>query len=291
MDNVLVLQGRRITAAELEQLQQLLGSHPEWSRYRLSVELCLLWNWRAPNGQLKDMAARTLLLKLEQRGHLRLPAKRRASPNRMLHKQVRPVGHAREPIRDPLVQLMPLEVSELSQHPDPLPLYEWLLHEYHYLSYASPVGLNLKYLVRDRQGRPLSCLLFGSAAWKCAARDQFIGWNPAARQTHLQEVTNNTRLLLLPWVQVPHLASHVLSLVLRRLPGDWRRKYARPLELVETFVDSSRFTGACYRAANWIELGQTTGRTRQDRDRRLQAPPKGVWVYPLNPRFRSRLGA
>jgi len=153
------------------------------------------------------------------------------------------------------------------------------------------VGLNLKYLVRDCQGRPLSCLLFGSAAWRCAVRDQFIGWSPATRQNHLQQVTNNARFLLLPWVRVPHLASHVLSRVLRRLPRDWRRKYARPLDLVETFVDTSRFTGGCYRAANWIELGQTTGRTRQDRNHRLQASPKQVWVYPLAAQFRRRLCA
>jgi Domain of unknown function (DUF4338) len=291
VENTLMLQGREIGAAQLQQLRELLASHPEWSRYRLSRELCLLWDWHAPNGQLKDMAARTLLLKLEQRGHLTLPVKRWPSPNRMLHKQVRPVAHACEPIREPLVQLTPLEVIELSQRPGELPLFEWFLHEHHYLSYASPVGLNLKYLVRDRQGRPLSCLLFGSAAWKCAPRDQFVGWNPAARQTHLQEVTNNSRFLLLPWVQVSHLASHVLGLVLRRLPRDWQRKYARPLELVETFVDTSRFTGACYRAANWIELGPTTGRTRQDRDRTLRTPPKRVWVYPLSSQFRRRLCA
>jgi len=291
VDKTLTLQGREIGAAQLQQLRDLRESHCEWSRYRLSRELCLLWGWRAPNGQLKDMAARALLLKLEQRGHLTLPTRRCPSPNRMLHKQVRPVAHSREPIHDPWVQLTPVEVIELSQRPDQLPLYEWLLHEYHYLSYGSPVGLNLKYLVRDCQGRPLSCLLFGSAAWRCAVRDQFIGWSPATRQNHLQQVTNNARFLLLPWVRVPHLASHVLSRVLRRLPRDWRRKYARPLDLVETFVDTSRFTGGCYRAANWIELGQTTGRTRQDRNHRLQASPKQVWVYPLAAQFRRRLCA
>jgi hypothetical protein len=292
VESVLRLQGRLLGAAELQQLRQLLESHPLWSRYRLSRELCLLWDWRAPNGQFKDMAARALLLKLEQRAYLRLPAKRRASPNRMLHKQVRPVAHAPpQPIHDPLGQLRPLEILELSQRPDQLPLYEWLLHHYHYLSYASPVGLNLKYLVRDGQARPLACLLFGSAAWQCAPRDQFIGWTPASRHRHLQELTNNTRLLLLPWVQAPELASYVLSRVLRRLPQDWQRKYARPLELVETFVDTSRFTGACYHAANWVPLGQTTGRTRQDRDHRLRASPKQVWVYPLSPHFRHRLCA
>jgi hypothetical protein len=237
------------------------------------------------------MAARTLLLKLEQRGQLRLPPKRQPSPNRMRHKQVRPVAHVREPIGGPLAQLTPLEVLELSQRPDQLPLYEWLLHQYHYLSYASPVGLNLKYLVRDRQGRPLSCLLFGSAAWKCGPRDQFIGWSPAQRQTHLQELTNNTRFLILPWVEAPELGSYVLSRVLRRLRRDWQIKYARPLRLVETFVDGSRFTGACYRAANWLDLGQTAGRTRQDRSHRMAVPPKRVLVYPLEPNFRPRLCA
>jgi hypothetical protein len=290
VESTLVLQGRSIGSAQLQRVQHLLESHPEWSRYRLARELCLLWNWRAPNGPLKDMAARTLLLKLEERGHVCLPPKRRPSPNRMLHKQLRPVVHASQPITDPLAQLRPLEVKELSQWPEGLPLYEWLLHQYHYLSYASAVGLNLKSLVRDCRGRPLSCLLFGSAAWKCDVRDQFIGWDLAQRQIHLQQLTNNTRFLILPWVRVPHLASHILRLVLRRLRRDWQIKYARPLRRVETFVDTSRFKGVCYRAANWLDLGQTTGRTRQDRAHRMAVPPKRVWVYPLEPEFRRHLG-
>ena len=289
MENTLVLQGRWIGAAHLQQVQHLLESHPDWSRYRLSRELCLLWNWRAPNGLLKDMAARTLLLKLEQRGHICLPQKRRPSPNRMLHKELDPVAHDSQLINDALTQLRPLEVTELSQCPEGLALYEWLLHQYHYLSYASAVGLNLKYLVRDCRGRPLSCLLFGSAAWKCEVRDQFIGWNSTQRQVHLQQLTNNSRFLILPWVRVPQLASHILSRVLGRLPQDWQIKYARPLRLVETFVDSSRFQGVCYRAANWLDLGQTTGRTRQDRSHRMAVSPKRVLVYPLDPEFRGHL--
>lgn len=289
VESTFVLQGRVISPSELHQVQQLLVGHPEWSRYRLSQELCLLWNWRAPNGQLKDMAARTLLLKLAERGHVCLPQKRRPSPNRMLHKKLRPIEHANQPINDPLCQLRPLKVKELSQCPEQLALYEWLLHQYHYLSYASTVGLNLKYLVSDCQGRPLSCLLFGSAAWKCGVRDQFIGWNPAQRQAHLQQITSNTRFLVLPWVNVPQLASHILGLVLGRLCQDWQNKYARPLHLVETFVDTSRFRGVCYRAANWQDLGQTAGRTRQDRSHRIDVPPKRVLVYPLDCNFRRHL--
>jgi hypothetical protein len=179
----------------------------------------------------------------------------------------------------------------LSQRSEGLALFESLLHPYHYLSYTSSVGLNLKYLILDRRGRPLSCLLCGSAAWKCAARDIFLGWSAAEGETHLQQITNNTRFIILPWVQVPHLASHVLGQVLQRLASDWRIKYARSLDLVETFVDTSRFRGGCYRAANWLNLGQTTGRTRQDRWKRIQVPPKQVFVYPLTKSFRHDLRA
>src|SRR5271157_2551540 len=285
------VQGRLLASEQVEGLRQLVQQHPEWSRWRLSQEVCRRWEWRSPKGQLQDMAARALLLKLQERGLLVLPPPRHVAFNRMRHRQVRAADHTREAIQGDLAALRPLAVRELSQWPAERPLYEWLLHEYHYLSYTGAVGLNLKYLVRDGQGRPLSCLLFGSAAWQCAPRDQFIGWSATARETHLQAVTNNTRFVLLPWVRVPGLASHVLGTVLRRLRRDWWHKYVRPLELVETFVDTSRFTGACYRAANWIAVGQTTGRTRQDRDRQLQVRPKGVWVYPLDSRFRNRLCA
>ena len=289
MDVDCVIQGRTIRPADLLFIQSLLAEKATCSRYKLSRLLCQFWEWRDPKGQLKDMAARSLLLKLEARGWITLPAKRRASPNRMRHKSVAEVDHATEPITGSLHGLLPLEVRELSQCPEDQPLFECLLHQHHYLSHTSSVGLNLKYLVCAQQGRPLACLLFGSAAWKCAARDQFIGWSAAEREGALQLITNNTRFLILPWVQVRHLASHVLSRVLHHLPADWRSKYARPLHLVETFVDTSRFAGGCYRAANWIELGQTTGRTRQDRWSQLQVPPKRIFVYPLTPDFRGAL--
>lgn len=287
----LKVQGRSLEPEQVEQIRQLIQQHAHWSRWRLSRQLCELWQWRDPKGQLQDMAARALLLKLDQRGYVCLPARRSTPGNRMRHKELSPVAHATEPIAVPLAALLPLEVRELSQWPGQLPLYEWLLHRYHYLSHTRSVGLNLKYLVLDGQDRPLSCLLFGSAAWQCAARDHFIGWSPATRQARLQQITNNTRFLVLPWVVVPQLASHVLSQVLPRLPQDWQAKYARPLHLVETFVDPARFTGTCYRAAGWIPLGQTTGRTRQDRRRQLQVPLKAVWVYPLSPHFRRQLCA
>jgi hypothetical protein len=289
MESESIIQGRLIGSEELESIQGLLVDNPDWSRTRISRSLCELWDWRAPNGQLKDMAARTLLRKLEQRGWLVLPARRGAPPHRMRHQERVPVDHATDPIDASLRDLMPLEIQELSQPSSMRSLWEWLLHRYHYLSYTGSVGLNLKYLICDRQQRPLSCLLFGSAAWQCAVRDQFIGWTDTTRQAHLQEITNNTRLLILPWVKVPHLASHLLSLVAGRVRQDWHRKYARPLRLIETFVDTSRFGGGCYGAARWIALGQTTGRTRQDRRHQTNAPPKAVWVYPLSQDFRQAL--
>ena len=291
MDHDCVIQGRTIRPADLLLIQSLLAENPACSRYQLSRLLCAAWDWRDPTGQIKDMAARSLLLKLEQRGWVTLPAKRRASPNRMRHKQVAWVDHATELITGSLRELLPLEVRELSRWPADLPLFECLLRQHHYLSHTGSVGLNLKYLVCDRQGRPVSCLLFGSAAWKCAVRDRFLGWSAPERERALQQITNNTRFLLLPWVQVRHLASHVLSRVLHRLRADWQRKYFRPLHLVETFVDTSRFAGSCYRAANWIDLGQTTGRTRQDRWRQIQVPPKQVFVYPLTPHWGRALRA
>jgi hypothetical protein len=286
-----LVQGRLIGSEEWDSIRRLLSENPHWSRWRLSRAICELWNWRAPNGQIKDMAARTLLLKLEERGCLELPRKRQTAASRMRQKRLIPIEHATEPVHAPLSELMPLEIQELNQSHPGLPLFDWLLHRYHYLSYVSAVGLNLKYLICDRRGRPLSCLLFGSAAWQCAVRDGFIGWSARARQVHLQEITNNTRFLILPWIQVPGLATQILNLVMARLRQDWQHKYARPLSLVETFVDTSRFTGVCYRAANWIYLGETTGRTRQDRWNRVNAPPKGVFVCPLVPDFGRQLTA
>lgn len=291
MDAECIIQGRPMGPDDVASIQRLMAENPHSSRYKLSRLLCQLWDWRDPQGQLKDMAARSFLLKLELRGWIVLPAKRCASPNRMRHKRVAQVDHATEPIHASLRQLLPLEVHELSRYPEEKPLFEYLLHRHHYLSHTSSVGLNLKYLVHDREGRPVACLLFGSAAWQCAVRDQFIGWSVPERVRALQMISNNTRFLVLPWVDVRHLASHVLGRVVRQLRADWQRKYSRPLYLVETFVDTSRFVGLCYRAANWIDLGQTTGRTRQDRWSQIQVAPKRVLVYPLTSDFRSALRA
>ena len=295
MTDFSTIQGRRIGAHELAQVRALLRDHPDWSRYRLSRQLATLWDWRNPVGQLKDMAARTLLLKLAQRGWITLPACRCASPNRMRHKPwpTLEVPAPALPITEALTELLPLTLQELSQetHRAERAFFAALLYRHHYLSHRSWVGENLQYLARNRSGRPLACVLFGAAAWQCRVRDQHIGWDAATRQRRLGYLTNNTRFLILPWVRVPHLASHLLGRITRRLSTDWQTKYGHPIFLLETFVDTSRFPGTCYRAANWQAVGQTTGRTRQNKTLVAQAPPKAVWLYPLRPDFRQALCA
>ena len=289
------LQGRPFGPAELTQVRALLSAHPDWSRRRLSRQLAQGWDWRNPAGQLKDMAARTLLLKLHQRGWIELPARRqRPAPRRRpTALPTAPSEAALEvPITEPLAALLPLSFHEVSTSPSAgdRALFTTWLARYHYLSYRC-IGENLQYVVRDRQGRGLACLLLGAAAWQCRARDQHLGWDAATRQRRLGLITNNTRFLVLPWVRVPQLASHLLSGMTRSLSADWQRKYGHPLALVETFVDPSRFTGRCYQAANWLYVGATTGRTRQNKTWMAAAPPKAVWLCPLSPDYRALLCA
>lgn len=296
MTEASIIQGRPIGPGEVEQIGHLLAGHPDWSRRRLSQELALLWNWRNGAGQLKDMAARTLLLKLEQRGWIGLPARRTTPSNRMRHKQVaRPdLAAPQPPLTPPLEQLLPLTISECS-HLDKAAgqrvLFDALLHQHHYLSHLSSVGENLQYLVHDAQARPLACVLFGAAAWQCASRDRYIGWDSGARAQHLHLITNNTRFLILPWVRVNSLASYLLGRIARRLSADWQAKYGHPIYLLETFVERDRFLGTAYQAANWVRVGQTQGRTRQDRPDGTwhQAAIKDVYLYPLHRRFRQYL--
>jgi hypothetical protein len=294
VSNTELIQGRLIGSADLAQVREQLALHPDWSRWRLSRELARLWGWRTANGQLKDMAARTLLLKMEQRGWIVLPSRRRASPNRMRHKQMPALDPKlnQAPLQGPLSSLQPLSLSEVSAGPAAeRALFEALLHQYHYLSHRGPVGENLQYLVRERSGRPIACLLFGAAAWQCADRDGYIGWDRRNRMAGLPLLANNARFLIVPWVQVPSLASHVLSRVSRRVGLDWQGKYGHPIYLLESFVEADRFLGTCYRAANWVRVGQTKGRTRQDspEGKQQQVAPKDIYLYPLASRFAERL--
>ena len=289
MTEILQLQGRPLSGADVASIRDLITAHPGWSRRRISEQLAEQWNWRNGVGQLKDMAARSLLLKLDQRGLVQLPPRRFAPTNRMRRQRVQVVTWDQSPIDCSLDCLRPLQVREVNLDGDDRAIFVGALCAFHYLGHGGTVGENLRYVVRDAKDRPLAFLLFGSAAWKCQDRDRFIGWTPAQRERNLGWLTNNTRFLILPWAKVPGLASWTLATVLRRLCRDWQRKYGHPIALVETFVERDRFAGTAYRAANWIKVGQTTGRTRQDRCYSIQAPVKDIYLYPLGRRFREKL--
>jgi len=288
MEKETIIQGRPTTESDIRFIQNLISSNPSWHRTRLSKELCVLWNWRDVSGQMKDMACRTFLLKLEQRGGIRLPERKRRKSSIGKTRQIQYVPHQTEAIDGNLRDLLPLRF-EIAAEPASSQLFQYLIFRYHYLGFKGTVGKNLKYLVFDKHQRPLACLLFGSAAWKVADRDRFIGWPAAVREAKLHLMTNNTRFLILPWVTVPHLASHILGRIVRRIRADWLAKYSHPVYLLETFVDRERFRGTCYQAANWIQVGQTTGRSRNDRHNNLIVPVKDCYLYPLDRNFREAL--
>ena len=287
------MQGRLLNEADLDKIRQLREAHPQWSRQQFSIHLAQEWQWRNQAGRLKDMAARTLLLKLHARGLIELPVPRRPGSNRR-GKPAR--GAVPWELPNPLPALIdgglhslqPLDlelVESLSQRRR----VSRLLEHYHYRGYSGAVGENVQYLARDAQKREVAVMVFGAAAWKVAARDQFIGWSIQQRTARLAWITNQQRFLILPWVKVPHLASHLLALALRRLSCDWQSRYGHPVWLAETFVDQERFAGTAYQAAGWRQVGCTTGRTRQDRHRTLQTPVKTVWVRALHPQFQKLL--
>lgn len=284
-----LIQGRHVTAQDMALIGSLLTQNPFWSRRRLSQQLCRQWNWRNGTGQLKDMACRALLLKLERRGQIRLPPRRAGRPNERGVRQREDLAHDRSPIECDLNALQPVRMEPLPAGDPRRALFQFLLQQYHYLGLRTWVGETLPYLAYDRQGRLLACLLFGAAAWKTKARDSFIGWDAGTRARNLSLLTNNSRFLVLPWVRVPSLASHLLGRVCRRLRGDWTHKYAHAVELVETFVQRERFRGICYQAAGWIHVGATAGRSRNDGKANLVVPVKDIYVHPLTADFRGRL--
>ena len=283
MKSDLVVQGRRLGREELSWLAHWIEEHLHWSRKRLARELCERWGWRDGRGRLKDFAARSFLLKLEARGHLRLPAlqvqKRRAPRTvpRLPHWQPPAIWEA------DLGQLRPLRLELVAAGSATALRWAFYLDQYHYLK-LRVVGENLGYLAVDAYGRDVAAVLFGAPAWRCAPRDKFLEWDQTQRPERLHRLANNTRFLVLPWVRVPHLASHVLGAVTRRISADWQRKYGHGLDWLETFVEPERFVGSCYRAANWQWVGQTTGRSRQDRDHTQRVPLKDVYLYRLGGR-------
>jgi len=288
MNKTIVIQGRKIAAKDIELVRQLINTNSSWGRTRLSKELCVPWNFKDGNGRLKDMACRNILLKLEKQGLITLPARKSGTNNAKRNASIAYVMHSTSAISAELKTLTPLQLR-LVEDKDTLRLFKCFLSVYHYLGFRVTAGENLKYMVYDKNDRPLACLLFGSSAWKCAPRDSFIGWDHKKRGKNLALVTNNVRFLILPWVKVEHLASHILGKVARRISSDWTKKYGHPVYILETFVEKDRFSGTCYKASNWIYVGKTKGRSRNDRYTTLKVPIKDIYLYPLAKRFKEVL--
>jgi len=279
--SIFCVQGRNVDEEQVKWLQKWIADHPEWSRKRLAQELCEHWNWRDRLGRVKDFAARSFLLKLQAQGRIDLPALREGK--RRAREPIRELIDWREPSlwEGTLQEMRPVRLEVVQCGSPAAARWAYWLDRYHYLG-LRVVGQNIGYLAYDRQDRELACLLFGAAAWRCRARDQFLQWTSEQRRRQLERVANNSRFLILPWIRVAHLASHLLGQVVRRIRPDWQAKYGQGLDWLETFVDTQRYTGTCYRAANWQAVGLTTGRTRQDREHQLKVSSKAVYLYQLD---------
>jgi hypothetical protein len=290
MDNpVLRYRGRPITAADVEFIRQLIGAHPQASRRRLSALLCQAWHWVQPNGQLRDMICRSLMLQLHRQGWIALPAKRQSPRNNVVEGRRRrftePLPPAPAPVAPSLAELGPVTLRQVRRTPEE-PLFGRLLQDYHYLGYTQPVGEHLKYLAYA-QGQPVAALAWSASSPHLCHRDRFVGWTRPECQRHIHLLAYNTRFLVL--ARVPHLASHVLGHLAHRIAQDWQQLYGHPIYLLETFVDPERFRGTCYRAANWIYLGLTTGRGKNAPTHQVTRSRKEHWVYPLVRDFREKL--
>lgn len=281
--------GQEIDRQQIAFLQEFIRTHPTSSRWKLSRQLCEALGWKQPNGALRDVVCRGLLLMLERAGVIELPPVRRQIHGQRRTGRPRPEAVLIDttPLAMPWKRLGAIELQQVRRTADE-PLFNSLMESQHYLKYEQPVGEHIKYLVWA-QGRPLACLAWSSAPRHLGSRDRFIGWSGEARRRNIRFIAYNTRFLILPWVAVPHLASHILSRIARQLSQDWQSLYQHPIYFLETFVDPKRFRGTCYRAANWVALGRTTGRGKDDHTNRPNRSLKEVLGYPLTPRFRELL--
>jgi len=286
---ILKYRDRPVYSEDITFIQRLIASNQDYGRCALSKEICRSWNWVQPNGQLKDMICRGLLLHLERQGYIKLPPRKRTPQNPFLtRKKPAPVDIDNSLLKANLNDIRPISIRQVRRTVDEK-LFNGLIDQYHYLGYTRPVGEHLKYIAFS-QDRPIACLAFSSAARHLSSRDHFIGWDPEIRKRNIQFLAYNNRFLILPWIRISCLASHLLSRCARIVSSDWQHIYSHPLYWLETIVDTQRFKGTCYQAANWILLGKTTGRGLNDRTHQANRSIKSVYGYPLVASFRQKLG-
>lgn len=285
---LLSFRGRQIRSAEVAFLRELIAQNPGLSRRQLSVKVCEAWQWIQPNGQPRDMVCRGLMLTLHRAGHIELPPKRQFPRNNAIaHRRVAAdVSCDTGPIEGPLASLGTLEIR-LVRRAEGESLFNYLLSQYHYLGFSRPVGEHLKYLVLWQE-RPIACLAWNSGPLKLTLRDRFVGAPRKAYAHNLHLIAYNSRYLIAPWVNVPHLASHLLGRIARRISADWQTLYHHPIHLLESFVDIEQFNGTSYQAANWSCVGRSEGRGTKSKTG-AQTSIKELWVYPLRKDFRQKL--
>ena len=291
MKVLLRYRGRSLTEADIVFVRELIAANPQASRRALSKLLCEAWDWRQANGELCDMVCRSLMLLLHRAGHIELPAPRFKAVNNVVRRRRPPkVDADQTAISARLSEIGPLEIRLVRRTADE-PLFNSLIEQHHYLNYVQPVGEQLKYLVRALGvgNRPVACMAWSSAPRDMRPRDRFIGWSLEARRANIHLLAYNPRYLIMPWVRVPHLASHLLGRIARRLSGDWERMYNHPIYYLESFILPDRFRGTCYRAANWRFLGLTAGRGNNAPTMEQTRPKKDVLGYPLRRDFRAKL--
>lgn len=280
----------QITSEHIDQIRRLIAENPQWHRTRLSQELCKLWDWRGENGQIKDISARDMLRSMEAAGEIILPELLKRSRSVGSSDKIIMQKHDITPLSQSLTEIMPLRV-EIADAKDSVAIFKSYISQFHYLGFDRCIGENMKYAIYSHQGVPLSSLMFGASAWACQPRDKFIGWSSNQRQEKLRFTSNNSRFLIYPWIHVPSLASHILSLISHRISNDWESKYGHPVFMLETYVERGRFRGTCYKAANWVNVGKTAGRGRNDRQKAKALPEKDVYLLPLCRRWQKHLTA
>jgi hypothetical protein len=289
MEAVFSYRHRRLSEADIAFIRELIAKHPGASRRQLSVKLCQAWNWVQANGALRDMVCRGLMLALHRAGLIELPPVVRVMPNPLAQRRApMHIEVDTQPLHARLKEIGTLQFRQVRRTPEEA-LFNSLLEQYHYLKYTQPVGEQLKFLVYAK-GRPVACFAWSSAPRRLGSRDRFIGWSSQARLKNIHLLAYNSRYLILPWVSVEHLASHLLARMAKVLSLDWQRVYGHPIYFLETFIDPQRFRGTCYRAANWTYLGDTTGRGKADSTGKPNRSIKQVLGYALVKDFRQRLG-
>lgn len=273
-----------VQTEEIEHINQLIKTNPNWSRRKLSKKVCEDFNWRQKNGHLRDMVCRSLLLELDRSGYIQLPPIK-FQPNNPLANRKKP--QELDIDKTPIISKDKIQILQVrgTCHER---LYDSLIEHYHYLGYVYPVGEYLKYIFFIKE-RPIACICFSSAVRHIKCRDQFIGWSKNQREANLYLLAYNTRFLVLPWVKIYCLASQLLGKIVKIIPNDWETYYHHPIYYLETFVDTERFIGTCYKASNWIYLGTTTGRGKNDQTNKINRSIKAVWGYPLSKNFREVL--